>query len=551
MIVWLLDLDLGGTVFRYATAEASVVDGGTTLVYRSGLSQPVVDMTVDGPSGRSVALEVSGLPIGYASWPEVPHIRQMLEEGTATLRRWREGETLSQAQTLARGSCSMPSLQRGAESLVISIESPPWQDGTRIIPTTSMVSRETYPTPTAKTGSEAVPDQMIVGSYPPVVIGTPGDVRSIEWAGVAPSDQSVQGPPSFPTSRVSKWAELGEGSPALKVETNVGVWSWWDRLAIASHPVAASSVIIWDQSDERWDLFPVQHEVNALGDTFAFVDSTSLSGMWVRAWMVGHEFWTVWLSDYGGGLVSDKGGTMTGLGEVLKWMLAKMSAPVALSAQQGERGELDEYKIHAFINTDITVWEWISAEVMELFPVRWVEVDGGGYLRHWDLSPGAQPVAHIDCDTQGVDIVSDLLCDNEDVRNYLTLRYAYGPSGVHKSLTLAAEAGPSGSTVRANLLCQRSEARYGRRAYTWESRLVADDATAARMLYALAREHALGRWSVIVEDPESAYLEHMIPGDRVSLTSSAFGLTAQPCIVVGPVYDGVSTRVMLRLIEED
>ena len=235
MIVWLLDLDLGGTVFRFATEAVRVAEGSVTHVYRSGLGEPVVDISSDGPTGRSVALSIAGVPDGYSAWADVPHIRSMLEQGTAVLRRWHKGTDRSAARVLAQGVLANPSLARGIEPLVLSIESPPWQDGTRVIDPSHMVTTRTYPSPSAKTYPDAAVDPQVYGSYPPVVLGYPGNVVDTTNTGGTPGTKSVQGPPVSPVSRVSKWAELGEGTPALKVELNVGVWSWFDRAAIASH----------------------------------------------------------------------------------------------------------------------------------------------------------------------------------------------------------------------------------------------------------------------------------------------------------------------------
>ena len=554
MIVWLLDLTLGGTVFRFATKAASASDGTYTRVYSAGLQPVTVDIGGDGPSGRSVALTVDAVPQGYDGWLDVPGIRGMLEAGSAVLRRWREGEDLRKARVMARGSLTNPSVSRGAAPLVLSLESPPWADGTRVIRQTHMVTTASYPTPTAKTTTSAEVDPQVYGSYPPVVIGYPGDVRTIGSATGTPTETAVKGPPDQSTLRPfdAAWAELGEGSPGLKVEMNAGVWNWWDRIAIASHPVAASSVIVWDQSDQRWDLMTVSHGLSALGETFAYVDYSDASGMWLRTFeTAGHELWIVWTEENGGGLRSDSGGTMEGLGEVLRWMLAKMDSPVSLAAQQGERAVLDSYKLSAYINTDITVWDWVTTEVIGLFPVRWVEDSDGGYLRHWDLTPGVPVVADLHTTRMGLEVVSDLLCDTSDVRNFLTLRYSYGPDGVHKSITFAAEAGPSGSDQRAHPVCTRSEARYGRRAYTWESRIIKDNSTATRTLAALAREHALAPWSLVLSDPESRWLEHLRIGDRIKLTAPDENLTDTGCIVEGLVLEGQETRALLRLIEED
>ncbi len=551
MIVWLLDLDLGGTAFRFATQAASVTEGSATLVYRAGLTAPTVDFGADGPSGRSVALELHATPDGYSAWVDVPHIRQMLEAGTATLRRWKTGTDRRQARVMASGSLASPSVARGNKPLVLSLESPPWEDGTRIIAPSHMVSTDTYPTPSAKTGSSCEVDPQVYGAYPPVVIGYPGDRTSLGSARTTPTETAVQGPPSgLAFTRTSAWAELGEGSPALKVELNVGVWQWWDRSAIACHPVAATHVIIWDQSDQRWDLFPVSYQLNGLGQTFAYVDYTAASKIWLRT-VPNHELWCVWIPEYGGGLRSDRGGTMEGLGEVLGWMLAKMRSPTALASQRGERPALDEFKLACYVNTDITVWEWVSQEVLEVFPVVWVETDEGGYLRHWNLTPGAPPVARLDTSTQPIEVASDLLCDTGDIANFLTLRYAYGPDGVHKSITLAAEDGPSGSNQHRHPACQRSEAQHGRIAKTWESRIVKDGATARRLLNHLARKHANGAWSFILQDARSRVLDFLDIGDRVVVTASEIGVSAEECIVLAVVFEGQECRVMMQIVEED
>lgn len=544
-VVWLLDLDFGGHVVRVATSACSVTTtDGRSIAYADGLQAPEVTYSVeDGPSGRDVAIQVEG-----QDWPALVRSGVRLTTGHGTLRRWKPGTVLEQARVHARGPILDPEWGREHEPLVLTLSSPPWGDGARVVPESYAIGARTYPVQVDATYEW---DPQVEGALPAVVIGYPGDVYYPERKRFAfkssPSDSAVAGPPVRPLSRTRQWAELAEGAPGLLAEWNRYTIPGLDsRLVFARHPVAATQVIVWDQTDKRWDLFDVQQGVDLLGQTISFVDWGS--GKYVRP-ELGHEYWIVFLDDYGGGLRSVDGGTMTGLGEVLAWMLDQMSIPTSLGRQRGARDVLDRYKVQAVINSDVTVWDWVRSEVLPLFPVRYVEDADGGYLAPYPTQVlPEQVVDRLHPLRDGLEVVAAPKDDTSGIANHLVLRYAPGVGGMTKTAALSSET-LADSATRFDPHCAQSEAIYGRRSRTWESHAIADDETAWAVLRDLARLHAMPRMDVFVET-DGDRLDDRWLLDVVEVDLDEYGLPDRRGVVEHVTLQGDTVRLGIRIYEE-
>lgn len=161
-VYWLLDVEVGGAVYRWASTALEVPDGSDVLTYEPGLVAPsevvvgaqrlsvqVTDPSVEWPS---VALRMLGRP--------------------ATLRRWSEGDDLSLALVIIYGRVAVP-LSHGTPDEPISFDIATSTTETR----GSQVPPETYRIglATLRVSDESISTD--AGKYYPILFGSPGDVN--------------------------------------------------------------------------------------------------------------------------------------------------------------------------------------------------------------------------------------------------------------------------------------------------------------------------------------------------------------------------------------
>lgn len=530
-VVWLLELDFGGHVVRASTRPVSVtLQSGGAVSYPGGLGEVEVTSTIeDGPTGRSVALTVAPPP--DRTWASMALAGVPFSGARATLRRWTAGQAHEDAPVRAAGALRDVEWGRGPAPLVATIEAPPWGDGTRVVPERYAIGPETHPAQPLTVGGTKVyeSDPQVIGALPAVVIGYPGDYvyRYTAKTATSPDDGAVEGPPISPFTRSRIWADLAEGSPALLADSTPFLAHLsGSRWVLARHQVDAKQVVIWDQSDERWDLFPVFHGIDLRGQTYAYA-GVGTGTHYVRP-KIGHEYWAVFLDDvgYGGGLPSDQGGAMTGLGEVLTWMLQQMAIPTSASDQRSVRDQLDRFDIQAVINSDITIWDWVRQEVLPLFPVRYVEGPGGGFVAPLPVVPtvgGA--VDDIDPIRDGLDVVGTPREDTSRIANHLVLEYGRTVNGTTKRAVLT-DRTSTDAAEREDPWCRVSQAKaWGRVTKTWSSDVIAQDETAWRVLRAKARELAMPRVDVVLSTSTDR-LDRLWLLDEVELDPEPWGLPA-------------------------
>lgn len=508
-MIWLLELVIGGTVIRAAQRPVTTADG---VVFSGGLGAVSVSRSAqDGPSGRSIALSVQG-----PDWTAHVAGGDALPGATATLYRWREGQTLAQCSRRIEGLVEEPETGTRFDALTFSLTTRPWGDGTRLIPASYAVDRDTWPSRSASTYE---PDPQIFGTLPALVVGHVGDVYFAGTSVVAPSDTAVQGPPLYPLSLAKSWAELGGGVPGLLVEYGYvgGASRFSSRIAFASHQVDATKCVIWNRSAKRWDLATVGHMQDARGQVVAYADPDG--GFMPIA--MGDEYWILLLEDYGGGLRAG-GGPVETLGELLSWMLARMQIPISLSEQRGAGHLLDGYTVQFATNTDATVWDWIRQEILGTYPVRFVEHNDGGWLAPYPQAPTAADVVDtIDTEAEDVAVVSTVKWDSSEVANEITVRFAPGEDGFQKVATLTATTDTTRSQ-RADDRCIASQAKWGVRSRTWDVATTADDETAWKIARGLVAEYAGARADIFVESGRRFEGRQLL--DVVRLNAPTYGL---------------------------
>jgi len=197
-------------------------------------------------------------------------------------------------------------------------------------------------------------------------------------------------------------------------------------------------------------------------------------------------------------------------------------------------GWLDYHRIDGhMIDPDVSPLDWFVAEILPFLPCRMSWEGGGLRLRKADpLSAVRRAFLTVGkAGTDGERISKRPTLDPAGVVNDITIRYGWDESlGTFGGLLFTAGAGYSANATIAggymvNERAIASQALYGRRSVTIETRWTNDAATARKMGNQILNQQHKPRWRVAYWlAPSFGYLE---VNDEVEITDSEMGITAQ------------------------
>lgn len=356
MTLYLLDLTIGGHVYRYATEAVVVSDAaGRSYRYAAGLSEPGLSYgSLAGVDDASVSIEV----VSEVDWPRLVADGHPLEQQPALLRRWVEGQDLERARVVIRGLTSDPQYDEAGAPLSVSIVRSPRSQSRTIPSPQAVVDTSTWPV----TGGGWSSPEGMRGAVYPVVIGAPGGTEDATPIPCVPAPQAEH--PSAAGDGRLVWV----GGAATQVRVRYD----GDTPAESDETVSAISDLLGTQ-------------LQCADTSGFFVDPGS--------YYVGFRD----DSTYGGGLLY-RGQLLRGAGSVIEWALTEhYDGEVDLGRTAAARAYLDRYKIDTWINSPIVVWDWLVQEVLPLLPVEMRDGARGIYpaLVRYDLQR-SDAVAHLD-----------------------------------------------------------------------------------------------------------------------------------------------------------
>lgn len=520
--VWLLDLDVGGRVYRVADLPVEV--GGQ--LYEGGLTP--LSVSESGDLLDSLGLE---LDVGE-DWAALVVSGVVLERARAVVRRWWPGQDLDRAEVVISGWVDEPEWGSRDEPLTITVTRDERGSGLLLEPG-GVADETTWPPGHLQSVGDHQLSPSAEGQIYPMIIGCPGLVRAT--VGLVTT-------PASPGLLVS--VDWGDDTPAEPTASSL--------VLIAGHRVAATevSVTIWGADRVLTESRPVHHVKDALGRTVAVVDFVSST---LPAFGETPEIWFGW-PDGGGGLPGPDGQAIRGAGDVISWVLRhRTSLPVDWGRMAAVLPELNRYQVDAWINAQVGAWEWIESELLRLLPVAVLESERGRYLRliRWDATRG-DAVAHLDADLHQVDRLSRLVQIRQQVANELELVYRQQQGARWTGRRwIAGErgrlaGGREDHRVGYHPRCAASLARYGslpaRQPY--EAAWVYDEDTAVRILQHLAARYALPLRSVRYAGGWE--LDPIEPWDVVTISDSEIALDEAVALVSQRTVD--EAGVVLDLI---
>ena len=280
---------------------------------------------------------------------------------------------------------------------------------------------------------------------------------------------------------------------------------------MAGHLVAATSVTVSDGTLS--ESCPVISSTDAAGRQISVVNLGAAATIAVDPAIT----YTVSWASPGAISLSSVGGAW-GAGEILELMLAQSTLPVDFAAIRSAKDALNAYKIGAFIQQQLTPFEWVVRALLPVLPVSVLSGPNGWRVIPVPVSPTKnQCVATLyagDGFTQCVRLGRVVREGYDEVSNEILVKYAASldTSAAGKSYTL------SGSSPDSTASARRSFGIYGRRERVVETVAIYDDSTAARIAGWMGTAYAYSRnkatYSLV---PSLAWIE---PGDLVWLVDT-------------------------------
>ena len=529
--VWLLQIDLGGDVRRYASRQITTSDG---ILYVGGLS--VSDVTIDR------GLDRAGITITDTAetWARYEARGGELDSRVAVLSLWWDGMSEAQAYGVLKGRTSGSTVGYLGQPGVLkcSLSGSDLDSITPFPPAQRTVDRTTF---VWDPGTERF-DPESEGTVWPIVVGYPGTGEPDE------DDATPPGVYGVPLVRINEVSSSGH------------------YVLIALGQIDADMVRLMDIGEEqgtttwlaRTSDLAVSSQQDELGVTYSYVELDATPGSTGVRPREGSEYLVSFrnTSGWGGGILNrTRSGPIRGLGEVISYCLEQSGLQADLGRQEAERGRLDRFHIDGLLcggeKGRVDLSRLVMDDLGKLFPIRRMRSADGVWYRYQTWRPAqSDAIAYLSTERNDVARASEVKKVHGKF-NVFTLRFRLA----HKHTAAVRILGPDHETlepytgaderVLGSPICKASEALYGRReAPEVDTDLIWSYRTAAAVLHEWAARDALPYRKVSYD---GVNLEWLLPGDVIAITDPEIGLTDRVAIVDSVTVGGPLTRLALVL----
>lgn len=348
--------------------------------------------------------------------------------------------------------------------------------GALIPPPASTVSELTFPResfnradPYSGVGT-VYSDSNALGRVPPWIIGNPGQGVTSTFAGAGYFSSSFPCAPAL----------LAEANDTISVTPqsatdNVLVIAGHKMVSVACGVINMSAIGTADAGGEPTFEASIEYGTDEAGNLFAYLrpsDYTAFSSILDRGYAGGDYFSIMIPASLGlgepGGLPSPYSpGALRKAGEVVRWA-ADLSGIAFDTEKIGWLASFDDYKIDAYLDEPVDIWEWAQSEVLPLLPAMAVQGGRGAFLTRLDFWGPAQEL------TGQWEVIGQVQVGSLDiVQNEFVLNFAPNPHGGRRPYAGTASIGPSNDP-----LCATSAVSYGSRPSLSETSVVWDPTTA-------------------------------------------------------------------------
>jgi hypothetical protein len=554
---WLLDVTIGGRLYRYSTARVEVTDAaGRVLLYLSGLTDFEIEDTGD--------LEEQGIEVVdlAADWPTLAARGIAFDGSPAVLRWWRTGDLFERARIVLSGV--LRDRELGDPSAM----------GTLVATVAAVTGADTYWAPQATVGTAtfvyeptgaAIYDDQIEGAVYPLVFGYPGYHESAnpnEGTGPAVGFLLI---PAVPALLVKYDGTTGVGGSALLVAMGPTEASRnFLRTTHGTVRVYCPDIAGGGYFGFAYEIRNVKETIDLLGQSYSLVEFGVATAVQP---ILGAHYYTAWgppefdVGDHaGGGTIfpgpsagAGKAGANTAaprpirsLCDVALFVLRNSGRVVDLQAQEAERDRLDSFAVDGFVNNGVQLLPWFEQSLGKLFPIVRRTGPRGiyyAYVNWWAEATDA--VAVLVAGNNGIRRASALRTSSfASIRNQFQLDFARSAlDGAYTArMVLGAEAGvldPAlelDGRVIGSPRCAASVASHGIAvADPVQSPYVWSDQQAVGILEFWAQRDALPHDFVSYTGPD---LGDLRVGQVVAITDDEVGLDRAVALVNGIVLSG-------------
>lgn len=256
-----------------------------------------------------------------------------------------------------------------------------------------------------------------------------------------------------------------------------------------------------------------------------------------------------------GGLQRREGGTLTGAGDLLEYLLRRSTVPCDWGRVIAAKPFLNRFSLAGIIAEPVSPFDFITSNLSPILPMSIVNGPYGLYPVPWRYDAALRDVVErIDADIDpSIELDGPVAYDGsiKDVVNDFSLSYALRQrTGEMQAVAhLSADRDEDDPLAAENVYCRQSQLMYGKRSTTMESTVIYDPATAQLVLGFLARAKCFPtRTLTYTAGYDRAWLER---GDVVSITDSNLALQDQIALVEAITFhEDATISIRLRLVDD-
>ncbi len=324
-------------------------------------------------------------------------------------------------------------------------------------------------------------------------------------------------------------------------------------LAFANHPVDGANVTIHDFKGNVETIATDTENRISDGSLFGVVDLSGTSIAHDGTAGVATDDFYYWV-EYGdgGGFPNPYGdGSLSGGGDVCRYMLELSDLEIDWSAWNGIAGILNRYRFAGYVNDPtVDAFDWMLENIVQFLPIEIINGERGirPVLSLYHYANNFNPLFDF-VEGDDMEIVSPMipLRDSSEIVNDLTMSFGWsGQSETFRTRMKISERGDGRLSI-SDSIAQTSIDRFGRREQSIESYFVYDMNTATKILRDQIRIKALNAIGIEMDvHPRFGFVR---VGDVVTLTSERLKMTSIIGQIVAKRWNGGRWRYILSIEE--
>jgi len=494
--IFLVDLELGGVVYRFATESQDIETEDGSVFYDGTLSDVSFASSLEFAS-PDFEMPSAGVTVTFKI-DLAKRIAQGLDFGAAkgTLSLWLPGTDLDDRQVIIDGRIDAPSYGAIGEPVSFNIEADFLRNSQMVPAANQVIDSSTWPDL----------EENAEGAIYPIIIGAPGR-------------QGFAGSPVYVAE------DTGSGDRIGIVAAHICTAS---TVSASTVKADGSTAAIPDQS--------VEFAVDSNGAPYSYINVPNAH------FNADATYFVSW-DNGGGGLVnpyanqqSSGGGVeaayLTGAGDVVRYFLHQSGAVVDDGRMAAASAYLNFIQLDGYIAERVDALEFLQSEILPLLPCSLRAGPAGLYVVPWRYDATATDArAKLEAgrDMHRAGLVEYV---TSEVYNEITLRYRHNAryNTLRKSVTITGDTSKqTGGFLWRNTYTVNSQSRYGTKALELETEFISSRASAGRVVNWMARAYGSRQRRIKYEAPHRlAWLE---VGDVLAVTDSDLSLTDQLLIL--------------------